>query len=133
VIYDILSPKSSHNPPQRENAVSSNIDQASLTLIMSEIASTKHLVRFAVRHFLRIVSRDNPSVIESAIKDNLNSLKRLIFPRILRNSPLPVQVATVDSMAFMVEMAPQSFSIDDQTVLAFTAELLKMVSVAGER
>jgi hypothetical protein len=70
--------------------------------------------------------------MEFAVKENVTPLKRLIFPRILRTSPLPEQVAIVEAIAFMIERAPLLFSIDDQTVLAFTAELLKMVSVAGE-
>ncbi|KAL3798859.1 hypothetical protein HJC23_004647 [Cyclotella cryptica] len=130
LIYDVLSTKSTHNPcASLRDAKPPFISQASLTLILSEIGSTKHFVRFAVRHFLRIVTHDNPS-IEFAIKEYVTSLKRLIFPRILRTSPLPEQVAILESIAFMIERAPLLFSIDDQTVLAFTAELLKMVSVA---
>ena len=133
LIYDVLSTESTHNPCARlQDATPSLISQASLTLILSEIGSTKHFVRFAVRHFLRIVTHDNPS-IDFALKEHVSSLKRVIFPRILRTSPLPEQVAIVESIAFMIEKAPLLFSIDDQTVLAFTAELLKMVSVAGEQ
>ena len=64
----------------------------------------------------------------------MTSLKRLIFPRILRNSPLPEQVAIaiVESIAFMMERAPTVFNTDESTCLSFTAELLKMVSVAGK-
>lgn len=132
LIYDVLSTKSTYTPiAPEQDAEPPIISQASLTLILSEIGSTKHFVRFAVRHFLRIVTHDKPS-IEFAVKENVTALKRLIFPRILRSSPLPEQVAIVEAIAFMIERAPLLFSIDDQTVLAFTAELLKMVSVAGE-
>ena len=130
-IPDILSPdsvNSSHSETELDTAAP--VNKASLTLILSEFASTKLLVRFAVRHFLRIVSHDN--LIDDIIKDFVSSLKRLIFPRILRNSPLPEQVAIVESIAFMLHKAPSLFSIDDQTSLSFTAELLKMLSVAGE-
>lgn len=104
---------------------------ASFTLILSEIGSTKQLVRLAVRLFLRILFRD--SSLDSVLKDDLTSLKRLIFPRILRNSPLPEQVAIVESLAFMMDRAPTIFNTDESTCLSFTAELLKMVSVAGKR
>jgi transformation/transcription domain-associated protein len=130
MIHDILSPKPALSSPESEKIDHSVISQASLTLIISELGSNKQLVRFAVRHFLRIVFRDNS--FDSAIKDNSASLKRLIFPRILRNSPLPEQVAIVESIAFMMDRAPSLITIEDQTCISFTAELIKMTSVAGK-
>lgn len=126
----MLSQASDTSPDSGPELDLSAISQASLTMVISEIASTKQLVRFAVRHFLRVVSHDNLIDNAPAIKDNMPSLKRVIFPRILRNSPLPEQIAIVEATAFMMERAPTHFSLDDQTCLSFTAELLKMLSVA---
>ena len=92
------------------------------------MSSTNQIVRFAVRLFLRIVSRD--MLLDSLIQNDVSSMKRLVFPRILRNSPLPEQISIVESIAFMMDRSPSLFSIEDQTCLSFTAELLKMVSVA---
>ena len=127
-----MSPKAGYNHSDTDIDADSPAmhHTASFTLILSEIGSTKQLVRLAVRLFLRIVSRDR--FLDNALKDNMTSLKRLIFPRILRNSPLPEQVAIVESIAFMMERAPTVFNTDESTCLSFTAELLKMVSVAGK-
>lgn len=131
MVYDVLSPQA---VSQSETVITLDsvptVKEASLTLVLSEFASTKQLARIAVRLFLRIVSHDN--LIDEIIKDYESSLKRLIYPRILRNSPLPDQIATIESIAFMIEKAPLLCSIDDQTCLSFAAELLKMLSVAGE-
>lgn len=131
IVYDILSTKSVYDQSESKIVVDTlPINKASLTLIISEIGSTNQLVRFAVRLFLRIVSDDSP--LDTVFKDDMTHLKRLVFPRILRNSPLPDQVAIVESIAFMIDRAPSLFSLKDPTCMSFTAELLKMLSVAGE-
>ena len=132
-VCDTLRPKAVYNHSESDIGADSPAMNhgASFTLILSEIGSTKQLVRLAVRLFLRILFRD--SSLDSVLKDDLTSLKRLIFPRILRNSPLPEQVAIVESLAFMMDRAPTIFNTDESTCLSFTAELLKMVSVAGKR
>lgn len=59
-----------------------------------------------------------------------SSLKRLLFPKLLRTLPLPNQCAVVDACAFILDRAPQLIPITDQHLLAFLAELLKMISIA---
>ncbi|KAL9186273.1 hypothetical protein ACHAXT_005511 [Thalassiosira profunda] len=105
------------------------VKQASLTLILSEIASTKPLVRFAVRHALRLMTRDSAS-IDALLAPHINALKRLLFPKVLRVLPLPNQVAIIEACVFIVERAPKLIPIADQHLIGFLSEILKMISIA---
>ena len=87
------------------------------------------LCRFVVRHVLRVISRDSASM-NSLLADHVNSLKRLIFPKLLRTLPLPNQCAAVDACAFILDRAPKLVPIGDPNLLAFLSELLKMISIA---
>jgi len=83
-----------------------------------------------VRHALRIISRDSPRILLALLTPHVDSLKRLLFPKLLRTLPLPHQVAVVDALAFILEAATGLIPIDDRNLLAFISELLKMMSIA---
>lgn len=85
--------------------------------------------RFVVRHVLRMITRDSAS-IDTLLSNHVNSLKRLIFPKVLRTLPLPNMCAVVDACAFILDRAPKLIPIADQNLLAFLSELLKMISIA---
>ena len=85
--------------------------------------------RFAVRHVLRMITRDSASM-DNLLSQHLSSLKRLLFPKSLRTLPLPNQCAIVDACAFLLNRAPTLIAITDPNLLAFLAELLKMISIA---
>ncbi|KAL7534798.1 hypothetical protein ACHAXR_010621, partial [Thalassiosira sp. AJA248-18] len=136
IVYDVLCPTNSNKPPavvpvggEEETSKPVSVNRASLTLILSEIASTKPLVRFVVRHTLRLITRDSAS-IDTLLSDHVHSLKRLLFPKLLRTLPLPNQCAAVDACAFILDRAPRLIPIVDQNLLAFLSELLKMISIA---
>lgn len=97
---------------------------ASLTLLIPHSQ-----LRFVVRHVLRLITRDKTS-IDTLLSPHLSSLKRLVFPKLLRTLPLPNQCAAVDACAFLLDKAPKLIPITDQNLLAFLAELLKMISIA---
>ena len=141
LVQDVLCPMLSNTKPNDEEKATSGGDgesdaptssprfQASLTLILSEIASTKPLVRFAVRHTLRMITRDSAS-IDALLANHTSTLKRLLFPKVLRVLPLPNQCAVIDACAFILTRAPKLFSIADKSLLGLLSELLKMLSIA---
>lgn len=70
---------------------------------------------------------------EAALKlfqDNLTRIKRVLFSRSLRLLPLPEQIGVIEALAVIVKHVPALFPLDDQHLLAFLSELLKMASVA---
>lgn len=75
------------------------------------------------------MTRDSSS-LDKLLADHVHSLKRLLFPKLLRIMPLPNQCAVVDSIAFILDRAPTLIPITDQNLLAFLSELLKMISIA---
>lgn len=77
---------------------------------------------------LRLITRDR--ALDALLSPFVNSLKRLLFPKLLRTLPLPNQVAAIDACAFILDRAPNLIPIADQNLLAFLSELLKMVSIA---
>ena len=85
--------------------------------------------RFAVRHVIRLMSRDSEAIY-SLLSKHVDSLKHLLFPRSLRSLPLPNQCAAVDAVAFIVERAPSLIPIGDKHLHSFLSELLKVVSMA---
>ena len=91
--------------------------------------SLKIICRFAVRHFLRVVSNDYKS-LGQLLSDHIISLKRLLFAKLLRTLSLPDLVAVVDAVAFINEAVPNLIPIDDANMISILGELIKMVSVA---
>jgi hypothetical protein len=63
---------------------------------------------------------------------NTSILKKSIFSRSLRNLSLPEQVASIESLLFVVLKAPKVFSLSDNLVLAYLLDLLKMLGVADK-
>lgn len=61
---------------------------------------------------------------------SLPLIKRVIFSRSLRLLPLPEQIGVVEALTMIVQQVPKLFPLDDQHLLAFLSELLKMSSVA---
>ena len=57
-------------------------------------------------------------------------IKRVLFSRSLRLLPLPEQVGVVEALAMLVDQLPTLIPLNDQHLLAFLSELLKMSSVA---
>lgn len=60
----------------------------------------------------------------------MDSIKKRVFSRSLRLLPLPEQVSAVETLAFMIDQAPGLVPIQDQHLLAFLSEFLKMSSIA---
>jgi len=60
----------------------------------------------------------------------MSLLKRVLFSRSLRLLPLPEQVGAVEALAMVVDQMPNLIPLNDQHLLAFLSELLKMSSVA---
>ena len=54
----------------------------------------------------------------------------MLFSRSLRLLPLQEQVGAVEALAVLVDQVPDLIRLDDQHLLAFLSELLKMASVA---
>lgn len=63
-------------------------------------------------------------------KAQMPLIKRVLFSRSLRLLPLPEQVGAVEALATVVDQLPSLIPLNDQHLLAFLSELLKMSSVA---
>lgn len=63
-------------------------------------------------------------------KEHLSLLRKVLFSRSLRLLPLPEQVGAVEGLAVIIDQIPALIPLDDQHLLAFLSELLKMTSVA---
>lgn len=61
---------------------------------------------------------------------HLTLIKRVVFSRSLRLLPLPEQVGAIEALAVIVDQLPDIIPLNDQHLLAFLSELLKMSSVA---
>jgi transformation/transcription domain-associated protein len=64
------------------------------------------------------------------LEKHLPLLRRVLFSRSLRLLPLLEQVGVVEALAVLVDQLPHLIPLDDQHLLAFLSELLKMASVA---
>jgi len=65
-----------------------------------------------------------------ALKEHMTLIKRVLLTRSLRLLPLPEQVGAVEALAMIVHHLPDLIPLNDQHLLAFLSELLKMSSVA---
>ena len=66
----------------------------------------------------------------SAFSKQIQVIRRLLFSRHLRLLPLCHQVGLIESLSFILKEIPGFFPLNDQHVLNFLSELLKMCSVA---
>ena len=89
-------------------------------------------IRFASRYMLKHFMIDVllPEIAIEALKVHMALIKRVIFSRSLRLLPLPEQVGAVEALAMLVDQLPGLVPLNDQHLLAFLSELLKMSSVA---
>ena len=71
------------------------------------------LFRFVVRHSLRMLNRDGTS-LEELLTDHVSSLKKLLFPKLIRILPLPNQCAVIEACAFILNRAPKLIPITDK-------------------
>lgn len=64
------------------------------------------------------------------LNEHMALIKRVLLSRSLRLLPLPEQVGAVEALAMVVDQLPSLIPLNDQHLLAFLSELLKMSSVA---
>ena len=67
---------------------------------------------------------------KSILEKHLTLIRRVLFSRSLRLLPLQEQVGAVEALAVLVDQIPDLIPLEDQQLLAFLSELLKMSSVA---
>eukprot|EP00536_Pseudo-nitzschia_multiseries_P000672 jgi/Psemu1/233891/estExt_Genewise1.C_80142 len=103
-----------------------------LQMLINEMASTISLMRAAARfvfeqYFLNTVTKADA---KSVLGEHITLIRRVLFSRSLRLLPLQEQVGAVEALAVLVDQVPDLISLEDQHLLAFLSELLKMSSVA---
>jgi hypothetical protein len=68
--------------------------------------------------------------IKSILEKQIVLIRRVLFSRSLRLLPLQEQVGAVEALTVLVDRVPTLIPLQDQHLLAFLSELLKMASVA---
>ncbi len=68
--------------------------------------------------------------IKSILEKQIVLIRRVLFSRSLRLLPLREQVGAVEALTVLVDRVPNLIPLEDQHLLAFLSELLKMASVA---
>ena len=86
--------------------------------------------RFAARFALKNHVFENEAKSEQILRAHLQTIKRVVFTRSLRLLPLPAQTAVVEALAVIISAGPKVLPLDDQHVLAFLSEFLKLSSIA---
>lgn len=84
--------------------------------------------RFLIKHYVFDAMPSDKCV--ELLNEHMALIKRVLFSRSLRLLPLPEQVGAVEALATVVDQLPKLIPLDDQHLLAFLSELLKMSSVA---
>eukprot|EP00978_Attheya_sp_CCMP212_P003131 scaffold6440_cov50-Attheya_sp.AAC.1 len=147
LIYDVLCMQSRTEAPSEEQTQDSAdtekerlehatvvASEAVMTNLVSELASSKHLVRFTVRHtFCQLQLASNtksPLALEMVLKKYLSVIKKMIFSKPLRSLPLPEQVGVVEALTFIINGAPNLFTLSDQYLVAFLFELIQAFAIA---
>ena len=93
---------------------------------------TNFSLRVAAKFFLRkfvVLGLDRKSRKEMSTK-YVEPIRQTIFSRSLRLLPLPRQVGIVEALTAFVSEFPDLLPLDDQHLLAWISELLKMANVA---
>ena len=67
---------------------------------------------------------------KSILQKHIVLIRRVLFSRSLRLLPLKEQVGAVEALTVLVDQIPELIPLEDQHLLAFLSELLKMASVA---
>ena len=136
-VFDILSgtgasKSSEETDSSKASSLPSSPCNSVFQAVIMEMASTKQIVRIASRYVLKHYVVDAMPT-ESCLKlfqDSLPVIKRVLFSRSLRLLPLPEQIGVVEALTVIVQQVPELFPLNDQHLLAFLSELLKMASVA---
>ena len=95
---------------------------------LTDFFSSRLSSRYILKHYL--IERLPPTECKEMLEKHMSLIKRVLFSRSLRLLPLPEQVGTVEALAIIVDQIPNLMPLDDQHLLAFLSELLKMSSVA---
>ena len=108
-----------------------------LKTISSRVITAKaHFVflynRFAARHGLKQLYGGANNGICGVLEKNMAILRKTIFSRSLRNLSLPEQIASIETLLFVVLRAPKIFPLSDNLLLAYLLDLLKMLGVADK-
>ena len=119
------------DPPKEGISVQSPCEDV-LQILLTEMASTKQIVRIASRYLLKhyVIDCFPREKSRELFRKHLSLIRRVLFSRSLRLLPLPEQVGAVEALTVVVDQIPEIFPLDDQHLLAFLSELLKMSSVA---
>ena len=79
-------------------------------------------------YFVNILTEEESG---SLVEKNMSYIRRILFSRALRLLPLSAQVGIVEGLSCLLKSFPASFSLsDDQHLMSFLSELLKLASVA---
>lgn len=103
------------------------------SLLLTELVSSKAVVRFAARNGLEFLydrQESNSCNMQSLISAHGSIIKRNIFSKSLRNLQLLDQIAIIETFAYIIKHAPETVPLTDNHVLVFLSESLKMMSVA---
>jgi hypothetical protein len=72
----------------------------------------------------------SPLALELVLKKYLSVIKKMIFSKPLRSLPLPEQVGVVEALTFIINGAPNLFTLSDQYLVAFLFELIQAFAIA---
>lgn len=84
--------------------------------------------RYVVEHYvLRAVPKEDAKL---RFQKHMSLIRRVLFSRSLRLLPLLEQVGAVEALSVLVDQLPDLIPLEDQHLLTFLSELLRMASVA---
>ena len=118
-----------HVTPEAAQAKSSGIDEVIVHLLIGELVSPKHVVRFAARICLQLVSKATKIPTSKLLSEFASLLKRMIFSRSLRHVSQADQIGIVDALTFVIEEAPSMYDLSDQSLLVHLSDLLRSASI----
>ena len=126
--------ESSHSTTEEVKASTFPCSDAVPSMFVTELVSTKSIVRFAARYGLKFLygneKQGEPNSLQEIITKHGAIMKRHLFSKSLRNLQLTDQIATIETFAYIVKNAPGTVPLSDSHVLVFLSESLKMMSVA---
>ncbi|GMI34635.1 hypothetical protein TeGR_g12684, partial [Tetraparma gracilis] len=124
-------PKLSPLPPS--DPLPPQLPPTELTMmLLNELVSPKHIVRFGARHALQHFALAHSSPLEGLLAPHASYLKQLLFSRNLRILPLAQQVGVVETLAFTISRSPSTLPLSDSNVVASLNELLVVIAALDE-
>lgn len=114
----------------RQGKTSTVISHSVLSMLVTEMNSTKNVLRFASRYCLQQYALVNGCCMEDLLVKSVPFFRKALFSRSLRTLPLKEQVGATQALAFIIDSAPSLFPLIDQDILALLSELLKMTAIA---